>query len=252
MKSLTLQGLAFAVAATAFAREDVNWFQQAVRTSDQMQVFEGLPHPVSEQRAFSAEQQRLPTFRIGGDHFYTEPLKVPPAVLDDLENRFRQGRVFVPPGSSPKTLCGFHADYAVTWSAKGKPTVSALLCFGCGELALIRPEQSALTAFQKGARQEIAKILEPLRQNRPPAKTERPLPGNPSTSPEEVRKLPEDAPLPGVEKDPPPSPDVDLPSDVAEKAVKESVREPLSEQSTEFWWLEEFLPPKKSQKKRQP
>lgn len=224
---------------------NIDWFWNAIADADNVQLLEGLPHP-SERDTLAAEMARITPIEIGGQMLYPKPLDAPPAVIEELKMRFRDRTVFRAPilgGPVSVKLCGgFHADYAVVWSIGQRRVATALLCFGCADVRLVGGNSTLTTAFQPYMSQQLGDLLRPLRQNRPPyaaieRKTEPP--------PEPVRAL-VDVPKPELESQAAPHPDVDLPNDVVQKAVEQSAREPLADEDTNFWWLDQLLSPKRS------
>jgi hypothetical protein len=87
----------------------------------------------------------------------------------------------------------------------------------------------------------LRETLSPFRQSRPKSQINSPQP-QPDPADASYRPV---SPMPGPNAAAPETATnqaavpVDLPNDVAEKAVKELSRQPVSE--TEFWWLENLL-----------
>ncbi len=134
---------------------------------DELILWEGLPHPVSETDAFSRELATRKTFRIGDQNFYAValPLKdeektaISSAVLNHIEN-FKLW-------SGYKFCGGFHADYAVEWRAKGATLAQALVCFSCAEAEFrVGDRVEEVDQSDVGVKQ-FRTLLLPHRQQRP-------------------------------------------------------------------------------------
>lgn len=135
-----------------------------LRATEQVRVYEGLPHQAHEAEVLQKELRRRDVTRIGGYPFYT-PSK--PA-----RNASVLRRILGDPGSfamyrGPKTCGGFHPDYAVTWQAGG-PTRSALICFGCGEMLLSADGSWLPYNIRDRALAELRTALAPYAAKRPP------------------------------------------------------------------------------------
>jgi hypothetical protein len=226
--------LAVAVSATPIlagvrtGQANIEWFWHALKHADTVRVYEGLPHPVCEPDSHTSERTRAAHFTIAGEYLYQKPIALDPDVLSALLQRFHDRMAFVTPNASGtvamKFCGGFHADYAIAWESKGTRTATALLCFGCGEVRLAGPAATLTTDFVPGAADFFRRELRRFRQQRP------------AWSPKETPLI---AQL--TEPSPALTQPISLPNDVAQKTVRDWAREPLAQQSVDFWWLERLL-----------
>ena len=137
-----------------------------IPTTSSIRVFEGLPHPMSEQQAFEAEKSGpTPNFERAGSWFYRDPLPAPPDLQERLA-RILQYDATYRAFSGEKKCGGFHADYAVAWS-DSSATRTALICFSCGEVKLDGPDGFKRHDLGVEAQKSLRKLLTPLHQNRP-------------------------------------------------------------------------------------
>lgn len=118
--------------AIADSFEFFNEFSDIVVKHDSVTVYEGLPHDMFEAELLNQEKSSKPTIEIEGYWFYASPLDMKQddlsELLDLLESR-RNFRTY----QGAKACGGFHPDYAAVF-AVGHDEMSALLCFGCGEM----------------------------------------------------------------------------------------------------------------------
>jgi hypothetical protein len=163
---LILVGIAVTLAVAGFLsirnlKPLLATFQQALQSSQDFNVYEGLPHQVYEQDIYDEERQSKDVLEIANYPFYATPLEITQedkatlaAILAkrSMWNRF----------SGEKKCGGFHPDYAIEIQVNGV-RYFALLCFGCAEGKL----------FRQGAEERYDMTLEPrellnkYRKNRP-------------------------------------------------------------------------------------
>lgn len=148
---------------------DIQWFYEALKQADTVDVLEGLPHQKWEYELRKVETDNQKTFDIDGELFYQKLLEVPAERKKQITDKFLGKIIFVPPTRIPviKPCGGFHADYGLRWSKEGKVLASALLCFGCGEIHLIGDKFSVATDFSNEGQDYLSATVKPLRQSRP-------------------------------------------------------------------------------------
>lgn len=108
----------------------------AVEHAEGLTVYEGPPRWRAEGAAPRSERDVKPTFLIGYERFYPEPMIIEAADVERLRQLCRDAENFR--GNWPSTCGGFHADYGLRWSYGGRE-FDFLLCFGCGEAKLRGP-----------------------------------------------------------------------------------------------------------------
>jgi hypothetical protein len=117
---------------------NISKFISAVATSENVSVYEGLPHQNWERDAYTAELRRGDLIWLEGYPFYRNSL----ALTDDEKQTLtaiavnKESHV---PHVLPKFCGEFHPDYAIVWTAKGK-TSGSLICFGCEEWKNFTPQ----------------------------------------------------------------------------------------------------------------
>ena len=133
---------------------------------DKIALYEGLPHQGYEAEKY-AEERKKPIVEMGGFPFYRDALNLKEADARTL------GAILADPGTflpfkGEKKCGGFHPDYAIVAVAKGEET-TYLICFGCGEANVYRPDRSE-TRFDLGhaeTKPQLSAILKPYHKNRP-------------------------------------------------------------------------------------
>jgi hypothetical protein len=138
-----------------------------INSANTLKLYEGLPHPGYEAKAFE-EEKKKPTLELAGYPFYREPLELNEANRAELKNLIDDPG-FLQPYSGEKKCGGFHPDYAVEWTSEGSKYYY-LLCFGCGEAKLIGPNGNAVYNIDPSARQRLKTFLQPHQKNRPSSK----------------------------------------------------------------------------------
>jgi len=152
----------------------LEWFWEAVRTADRMDVLEGLPHPWQKEMR-EAEIAKQPTIVIAGEHFYPELLDLAAEQREAVGTRVLARETFVIPraGERPSVkLCGgFHADFGLQWRREGRPVAWLLICFGCGEIKAVHPNGTWIASDQTGPGERFFReTIGPLRKSRPLAR----------------------------------------------------------------------------------
>ena len=150
---------------------NMQWFYDALKEADSLDILEGLPHQLWEQDARAVQIQKEKTQEIAGEIFYQKLLNVPAEQKKQITGKFLQQDLFVPPTIDgiriPKPCGGFHADYALRWSKDDKVFASALVCFGCGEILLTGEKVTLMSDLTQVGKEYLSSTLKPFRQSRP-------------------------------------------------------------------------------------
>ena len=113
---------------------------QSLKKTDDLFVYEGLPHPLRENPTFEKEKKRDDIKQIKNHWFYDAKGKAIGNTRDQLMNL-----LFDESGFSSNVLptdCGpFHPDYAIMWESDGVENY-LMICYTCGEAELIREEKT--------------------------------------------------------------------------------------------------------------
>ena len=112
---------------------------QSLKKTDELFVYEGLPHPLREFASFEKEKKRDDVRQIDGHWFYDAKVKASGETRDRLMNLlFDESGFSVPNPNVPPKDCGpFHPDYAVAWKSEEEENY-LMICYTCGEAKLIR------------------------------------------------------------------------------------------------------------------
>ena len=131
------------VTASLFAGCQKSVFQSLKKTDD-LFVYEGLPHPLREFASFEKEKKRDDVRQIDGHWFYDAKVKASGETRDRLMNLlFDESGFSVPNPNVPPKDCGpFHPDYAVAWKSEEEENY-LMICYTCGEAKLIREGKTA-------------------------------------------------------------------------------------------------------------
>ena len=109
---------------------------QSLKKTDDLFVYEGLPHPLRENPTFEKEKKRDDIKQIKNHWFYDAKVKATGNARDQLMNL-----LFDESGFSSNVIptdCGpFHPDYAIMWESDEVENY-LLICFTCSEAKLIR------------------------------------------------------------------------------------------------------------------
>jgi len=111
---------------------------QSLKKTDDLYVYEGLPHPGRENPSFEKERKREDIRQIKGHWFYEPKVKASGETRDRLMNLlFDESGFSVPSPNAPQKDCGpFHPDYSIYWSSEGAENY-LMICYTCGEAKLI-------------------------------------------------------------------------------------------------------------------
>ena len=109
---------------------------QSLKKTDDLFVYEGLPHPLRESPSFKKEKNRNDVLQIEDHWFYDAKSKATGNTRNQLMNL-----LFDESGFSYNVIptdCGpFHPDYAIMWESDGEEHY-LMICFTCSEAKLIR------------------------------------------------------------------------------------------------------------------
>jgi hypothetical protein len=139
----------------------------ALRSCTDLTLHEGLPHRLFERATFEDERSAKSTEVRHGEFFYVAPIPIGLTDVEAICAVLSDPSGFAERDPDVAKLCGgFHADYAVTWSASGAP-YEMHVCFGCNEANLYTT--SGLVSLDLISVPDSAKaILKDFRAQRPP------------------------------------------------------------------------------------
>jgi hypothetical protein len=139
---------------------------QSLKKTDDLFVYEGLPHPLREFASFEKEKKREDVTQIAGQWFYDAKVKATGDARDRLMNLlFEESGFSVPNPNVPPKDCGsFHPDYAIAWKSDGEENY-LMICYTCGEAKLIR--EGKTTTYDLGVYKDWQKVLSEFQSNRP-------------------------------------------------------------------------------------
>ena len=139
---------------------------QSLKKTDDLFVYEGLPHPLREFASFEKEKKRDDVRQIDGHWFYDAKVKASGETRDRLMNLlFDESGFSVPNPNVPPKDCGsFHPDYAIAWKSDGEENY-LMICYTCGEAKLIR--EGKTTTYDLGVYKDWQKVLSEFQSNRP-------------------------------------------------------------------------------------
>lgn len=123
-------------------------------------IYEGLPHPEEEEELLKVESKRNDTVRIPplDEAFYTPAVE---AVNADAIIKLLSGSDGIRINHPKK--CGFHSDYCIQFKHQ-EATYRAFVCFGCGELLVMKGESGVTFSFNDV---ELKKLLTVYDKKRP-------------------------------------------------------------------------------------
>jgi hypothetical protein len=149
--------------------QDISGFAAAVRASDSVTVFEGLPYPEAEEKWYKRESKRKDLIWIHGFPFYPHLLKVSDDDFAQIKEILLAPAAHLEfPKVMPSLLCeDFHPNYAVVWS-KGREQVGTLIDLNCrAEWRNFTPVQLFEGRIAHEAWTKLSKVLGKYRQEYP-------------------------------------------------------------------------------------
>ena len=137
--------------------------RHASSVAEQVDVFEGLPHPFEKQALEAEKKKRTRTF--DGEWFYAAAQPMSMDARDELHSLL--GNSMFKPYGGMKLCGGFHADYAIRWSwSRGANSTLLLLCFGCAEARVIAQGSMQADLTPQGW-EKFKRLLAAFHQERP-------------------------------------------------------------------------------------
>ena len=138
---------------------------QSLKKTDDLFVYEGLPHPLREYPTFAKEKKRDDIKQIKNHWFYDAKGKAIGNTRDQLMNL-----LFDESGFSSNVLptdCGpFHPDYSIMWESDGVENY-LMICYTCGEAKLCREDIAETYAINAYKMESWANLLAKFKANRP-------------------------------------------------------------------------------------
>jgi hypothetical protein len=160
--------IVFVAGIAAFSNSDgeLKPIQNAIKNSDRLIIYEGLPHPGWEGDAFRSELSRVNPIDIHNRKFYSP--QIAPSETDRQQfNNLLASPGAVRPYEGPKACGSFHADWCFEWHV-GSDVYQGLFCFNCSEIMFFGPMQDVYCDIGSyGAAKSIKAMLEKYRANRP-------------------------------------------------------------------------------------
>ena len=138
---------------------------QSLKKTDDLFVYEGLPHPLRENPTFEKEKKRDDIKQIKNHWFYDAKVKATGNARDQLMNL-----LFDESGFSSNVIptdCGpFHPDYAIMWESDEVENY-LMICFTCSEAKLIRDGKSKISDLNVYKIDSWKNLLANFKANRP-------------------------------------------------------------------------------------
>ena len=138
---------------------------QSLKKTDDLIVYEGLPHPFREKHTFEKEKKRSDVMQIEDHWFYDTKVKASGNTRDQLMNL-----LFDESGFSSNVIptdCGpFHPDYAIMWESDEVENY-LMICFTCSEAKLIRDGKSKISDLNVYKIDSWKNLLANFNANRP-------------------------------------------------------------------------------------
>jgi hypothetical protein len=144
-------------------------FVDAVNSSDDIQVLEGLPHPTWEGGVFEKERQK-PHSSHHGHLFYKGEIALSESDKKILETLFVNQMLMPSSWDVAKACGGFHPDFRVVWLIDGHPTAEALFCFSCAEVHFYSGVSRCKADMSSQIKAILEKLWWPYRAERPEPK----------------------------------------------------------------------------------
>lgn len=160
-----MRSLVFLIPVLALFSSCQGPVHQSLKKTDELFVYEGLPHPGRENPSFEKEKKRDDVSKIDGHWFYEPKAKVSGEARDRLMNLlFDESGFRVPdPNVEPKDCGPFHPDYAIAWKSEGEENY-LMICYTCGEAKLIGVGKTATYEVYSN----LQEVLAEFQSKRPP------------------------------------------------------------------------------------
>lgn len=138
--------------------------RNSLKSSDNIHVYEGLPHQTFEAAQLKEETKRTDTTEIGKFPFYT-PKQTPPEEAAHLLREVLVSANSLLKFSGEKRCGGFHPDYAVAWTVDDVE-YAALICYGCHEVLFVGGRDTYRYDLKDDALRRLKKLLAPFAKKR--------------------------------------------------------------------------------------
>lgn len=141
---------------------------RSLQKTDQLFVYEGLPHPIRENPSFEKEKHRKDVTQIDGHWFYQPKVEASGEIHDDLMKLLLDENCFhILNSNLPAKDCGpFHPDYAIMWESDGVKNY-LLICYTCDEGKLIKEGKVVIYDLESSKKNYLKDILDNFQFNRP-------------------------------------------------------------------------------------
>ena len=139
---------------------------RSIQKTDELFVYEGLPHPIRENPSFEKEKHRKDVLQIDGHWFYQSKVKASGQIHDGLMKLLLdESCLRILNSNLPAKDCGpFHPDYAIMWNSDGAENY-LMICYTCSEAILTREDKC--TTFNLHEYSKWANVLSEFQFNRP-------------------------------------------------------------------------------------
>ena len=140
---------------------------QSLKKTDDLFVYEGLPHPLREYPTFEKEKKRDDVRQIDGHWFYDAKVKATGNTRDQMMNLLFDESGFSSNVNVIPTDCGpFHPDYAIMWESVEVGNY-LMICFTCSEAKLIRDGKNKTYDLNVYKIEPLKNLLANFKANRP-------------------------------------------------------------------------------------
>ena len=136
-----------------------------IKSAQNVQLHEGLPHPNNDKKFFDSELKTAETTKRSGFYFYAKPITLKGAGAKALTQFVKSGKAFKA-WTGEKKCGGFHPDFTATWTSP-KGEVEIQFCFGCREAKLIHLNSSVRCDLTETAYNSLSEFLNPYHVHLP-------------------------------------------------------------------------------------
>lgn len=140
-------------------------FDRAIKTTDRVAIYEGLPHQTFEPDLLANELLRPDISHICEFPFYDHPIEV----TSEEKRRLSAVALHLDIRATPvglKLCGGFHPDFAVVWERRGK-RYGMLICFGSNEWKRFTPHHVRHETMSSHVQSEMRQLLSGRNFHRP-------------------------------------------------------------------------------------
>ena len=140
---------------------------QSLKKTDDLFVYEGLPHPLRENPSFKKEKNRNDVMQIEDHWFYDAKVKATGNIRNQLMNLLFDESGFSSNVNVIPTDCGpFHPDYAIMWESDEVGNY-LMICFTCSEAKLLRDGKNKTYDLNVYKIEPLKNLLAKFKANRP-------------------------------------------------------------------------------------